>query len=211
MLSLKRETPTRLGSFEVFTTYFLGYLTQFITLDQLDVHEYGPGHLENALSEGHVDIGITYLPIPKSGIEFTEITKIKMGVFGLSDQFKNIEFNQLPFVVPLSPLEGTPSKVVGLDGWPDHIYERNVKFKVTMMESAMELCRKGQCVAYLPEFVVDLHNQDVIAKRKLIEIKSPLSKKDQLQSVFIVKRKSSVETTLYRHIAKCIRSLSHLK
>jgi DNA-binding transcriptional LysR family regulator len=205
--NLKTWTPTRLGSFEVFTTYFLGHLTKFVTLDNLEVHEYGPGHLEEAIANGTVDIGITYLPIPKPGIEFVEITKVKMGVFGL-EHFKQMEFSELPFAIPLSPAEGTPTKVMGLDGWPDHIHERKVKYKVAMMESAMELCRKGQCVAYLPEFVVHLHNEDLLAKKRLVEIKSPLAKKDQLQSVFLIQRKGAIETTLYRQVAKAIRALS---
>lgn len=58
--------------------------------------------------------------------------------------------NDLSFVVPIHPAEGTPSKVIGPDGWPDHLIERQIKYRVTMMESAMELCREGHAVAYLP-------------------------------------------------------------
>jgi DNA-binding transcriptional LysR family regulator len=204
----KTWTPTRLGSCEIFTTYFLSRLNEFTTLDSLEVHEYGPGHLEEAIAEARVDIGITYAPIPKSGIEFSEITKIRMGVFGLVDHFKEQEFPSLPFVVPLSTTKGAPSRIMGHDGWPDHLYDRNIKFRVSMMESAMQLCRKGLCVAYLPDFVVQLHNEDVLAKRKLVEFKSPLLKKNQLQSVFIIQRKNASKSTLYRQIEKSLRSLS---
>lgn len=93
-------------------------------------------------------------------------------------------------------------------GWPDHEFERNIKYRVTRMESALELCRKGLCVAYLPEFVVDLHNDNVRAERKLTELPCPIPNRERLQSVFIIKSKDSRETPLHRQIAKCLRSLN---
>lgn len=200
-------TPTRIGSFEVFTTYFLGHLVDFVELDSLEIHEFGPGRLEQAISEDRVDIGITYVPVPKAGVNFTEVTKIRMGLFSRGDAFKNKDFADLPFVTPLLPAGGTPSRVIGLDGWPDHRFERKVKYRVTVMESALELCRKGLCVAYLPEFVVHLHNEHMKPEFRLHEIKSPIPQKDRLQSVFLIDRKGSQETTLHRQIAKCLRSL----
>lgn len=203
----KSVEPTRIGSFEVFTTYFLSRLTQFIELEALELHEYGPGKLEEAVSNNLVDIGITYVPIPKANVDFTEVTKIKMGVFGLK-KFKNLPINELPFAVPLFPLEGTPSKVIGLDGWPDHKYQRKIKYRVTMMESAMELCRLGLCVAYLPTFVVELHNQNMLPEFKLAELESPISLKERAQSVFLVQGKHTHEAALFKKIARALRSLS---
>lgn len=200
-------TPTRIGSFEVFTTYFLGHLVDYVELDSLEIHEFGPGRLEQALTDDRIDIGITYVPVPKAGVDFMEVTKIKMGLFSRGDVFKNLEFSELPFVTPLLPAGGTPSKVMGLDGWPDHLFERKVKYRVTVMESAMELCRKGLCVAYLPEFVVHLHNEHAKAEYRLHEIKSPIPQKNRMQSVYLVDRKGSQETALHRQIAKCLRSL----
>jgi DNA-binding transcriptional LysR family regulator len=200
-------TPTKIGSFEVFTTYFLGHLVKYVELDSLEVHEFSPGRLEKAVAEGLIDIGITYIPVPCPGVEFTEVTKIKMGVFSRADIYKSVDFAELPFVIPILPEEGTPSKVMGLDGWPDHRFERKVKYRVTMMESAMELCRKGHSAAYLPEFVAHLHNENVKAEYRLHEMKSPLPQKERLQSVFLVHRKGSQESGLHRQLAKCLRSL----
>ncbi|MES2768195.1 MAG: LysR family transcriptional regulator [Bdellovibrionota bacterium] len=201
------QAPTKIGSFEVFTTYFLESLTKFIKLENLELHEYIPGQLEEAIINGTVDIGITYAPIPKQGIEFIEVTKIRMGVFGLK-KYKDVTLSELPFAVPLSPIEGTPSKVVGLDGWPDHKIPRNIKYRVTLMESAIELSREGHCVAYLPEFIVHNHNKKVLPEFKLIELESSVSKKDRIQSVFLIYRKHADESVLVRQLAKCLRSLS---
>lgn len=200
------HAPTRLGSFEVFTTYFLKKVVDFVELDTLEIHELMPGHLENALANGQVDIGITYAPIPKAGVEFTEIIKIQMGVFGFN-KYQKLDFSSLPFVIPLKPAQGIPSKVMGLDGWPDHKYPRNVKFRVTMMESALELCRMGKAVAYLPKFIVDLHNANLRAEFKLHEVSHPLPKNKTLQSVYLIKKSGHKESKLERQLAKAIRSL----
>lgn len=207
LASNKIQSPTRIGSFEVFTTYFLRQLGKYIDLGHLEIHEYGPGRLEEAVADSTIDIGITYLPIPKPQVEFTEATRIKMGIFGLK-KFKGNAIAELPFVIPLQPTEGTPSKVVGLDGWPDHKYSRNIKYQVTMMESAIELCRQGQCVAYLPEFVAELHNKCVLPEYRLAEYPSPISTKERMQSVLLIRHLTAVETHLHRQIGKCLRSLS---
>jgi DNA-binding transcriptional LysR family regulator len=205
--SEKQESLTRIGSFEVFTTYFLETLTSYVKLETMELHEFIPGQLEEAILNNIIDVGITYLPIPKQGIEFIEVKKIRMNVFGVK-KFKNTEVKDLPFVVPLSPREGTPSKVVGLDGWPDHKIPRKIHYRVTLMESALQLCRGGNAVAYLPEFVVEAHNRKVLPEFRLQELDSSLLKKEQLQAVYVVFRKQSGETSLVRQIAKALRELT---
>lgn len=199
--------PTRIGSFEVFTTYFLRRLTKHVELKSLELHEMTPGKLEDAIVAGKIDIGITYNPIPKSGITFIETGKIQMGVYGLP-VFEKTSWEDLDFVVPLSPGEGTPSKVMGLDGWPDHRFERKVTYKVGMMESAMELLRQGLCVGYLPSFIMETHNQNVLAPFRLVELECPVSLKERKQSVFLVHRSGEKESHLLRNVAKALRGLS---
>lgn len=198
-------TPTKIGTFEVFSTYFLRRMNEHVELTSLELHEYGPAKLEQAILDGVVDIGITYLPIPKSGIEFTEVTKVKMGVYGLKKML-NIPFDEIPFVVP-TPGEGIPTKVTGQDGWPDHKFKRLIKYRVGMMESAMELCREGLCIAYLPSFVVEIHNQMILPEYRLVELPCPIPSKERQQGVFLVQRAHSNESKLYRQIAKSLRTL----
>jgi DNA-binding transcriptional LysR family regulator len=76
------------------------------------------------------------------------------------------------------------------------------------MESAVELCRRGHAVAYLPEFVVRLHNEGVLPKFRLSELRAPVPSKERLQSVFLIQRKGLGETPLYRQIARCLRSVA---
>jgi DNA-binding transcriptional LysR family regulator len=202
-----RETILRIGSFEVFTTYFVGHLLKQITLPEFELHEFTPGRLEDAICDGLIDVGITYHPISRRNVNFTEVTKIRMGIFG-NEAFLKIPFSELPFVIPNDLVQGTPSKVMGLDGWPDHKFPRRTAFKVTMMESALELCRRGKAVAYLPEFVVGLQNEEVKNKFELKELDCPIPKKDRLQSVFIVQESSKDETPFIRAVARALRSLA---
>lgn len=198
-------TPIKIGTFEVFSTYFLRRMNEHVELTSLELHEYGPAKLEQAILDGIVDIGITYLPIPKSGIEFTEVTKVKMGVYGIK-KLLNTKFDEIPFVVPTQG-EGIPTKVTGQDGWPDHKFKRLIKYRVGMMESAMELCREGLCIVYLPSFVVEIHNQMILPEYRLVEFPCPIPAKERLQGVFLVQKSYSGESKLYRQIAKSLRTL----
>jgi DNA-binding transcriptional LysR family regulator len=202
----KRSQTVRLGSFEVFTTYFLGPLLRQHPIAHLEVQELTPGKMEDAVASGQVDLGITYIPIPKSGINFIEAARIKMGVFGVK-AFQKMPAEKLTFVIPTQPVEGTPSKVVGLDGWPDHLYPRTIGYRVAMMESALELCRQGLAVAYLPEFVVQLHNEQVKAKYELVELECSVPMNKRSQSVYIVQRASDPESSVVKATAKTLRAL----
>ncbi|WP_408096606.1 LysR family transcriptional regulator [Peredibacter sp. HCB2-198] len=198
--------PTRIGTFEVFSTYFLKHLANTVDFQNLELFELRPGKMEDALLRNEIDIGITYLPIPKSGLDLTEVTKVKMAVYGRKEMLHR-PLGELPFVVPLDPVEGAPTKVTGLDGWPDHKIPRKVSYRVTLMESALELCRRGHAVAYLPSFIVEAHNEMLLAEYRLHEIQSPIPVKDRLQPVYLVHKTNNEDSKLHRQIAKALRTI----
>lgn len=207
--NIQRSSTTeqfRVGSFEVFTTYFLNPLLKGYPYRSLVLQEFLPGQLELSIEQRRTDVGITYLPIPTPRVVFKEATKITMGVFGLKGAFNTREAEP-PFVVPLAPLEGTPSKVVGLDGWPDHKFPRKFAYRVTLMQSAIEICSQGLALAYLPEFVVNLYNQKVTAKYQLVEYPCAVSEKQRKQSVYIIHRHGEKEGPEIRALAKALREL----
>ncbi len=206
----RREETNRLsiGSFEVFTTHLIGPLLEnYFPEFEVDLLELTPGRLEEKIAQGSVDYGITYLPIPHGELDIHEITQAKMIVAGSLKKFASKSFDELPFVIPVIPVEGSPTKVKGLDGWPDDRIPRNVKYRVTMMESALELCRRGMAVAYLPEFVVRFHNQTVKPSHALGEISVPHKGLSRKQPVYLIKRKSDVEDARYKRLAKGLRQL----
>jgi DNA-binding transcriptional LysR family regulator len=200
------KRPVRIGTFEVFSTYFLTSL-QTLKWDDtpLELHEFLPGEIEKYLQLGEIDFGISYMPIPDPGLDFLKVASIEMGVFTLKGAFKGVEQEKLPFVVPVMPLQGVPTKVRGLDGWPDDAYKRKVLHQVTLMESALELCRQGRVAGYFPAFIVNEHNKRVRDDLKLERRKSPYRERVCRADVFIVKRKSTEESAIIKQMAKAIR------
>lgn len=198
----------RIGSFEVFTTYFMGHFAaNYFSDADIELRELTPGYLEEQIVLGNVDIGITYIPIPKPELEFIKVVEIEMGIFGVGKKFNHSEFSNLPFVVPITPIQGSPDKVKGLDGWPDDRIPRYVKYRAELMETALEFCRQGLAVAYLPKFVVELHNKQVRQSLMLNQVAVPSKLKSTKQSVYVVKRKSDLEHPVFRKLASVVRKL----
>lgn len=204
-----QNSVVRLGSFEVFTSYFMGpLLKKYLPKSDIEVHELIPGRLEEALDFNRIDIGITYEPQPRKGIEYMPITSILMGAYVLKGHFKNQELSQIPFVVPVSPLEGTPSGIKGRDGWPDEKWERNIHFRVDLMSTGLEIVHQGLGAIFVPRFVADLHNRVVNDSHKIELIHTvPKSLTHIKRNVYIVKRESTPETHEVRQIAKALRNI----
>ena len=202
----------KIGSFEVFTTYFLHQLKSWLPEIELKLYELTPGKMEESVGKGLIDFGITYVPIPYEGVEFVEVGKLKMGVYKKTESFINQELGELPFVVPNFPLEGSPSGVKGLDSWPESAPDRKIKYRVDLMESALALCREGHCAVFIPDFVAKIHNQISHSDYQLDQWNPPKNIADKIKNVvrtiYIVKRKSMEETAEIRKIARWIRSLN---
>lgn len=194
-----------LGGFEVFTTYFLAHLKDVLSEHPLKLYELTPGALETAIAERRLDLGVTYLPVPHADVEATRMGRVEMGIFGRSSLLKAKSFTDLPFVVPIHPLQGTPTRVTGLDGWPEDKAPRKIKYRVALMESALELCRHGLAVAYLPRFVARLHNETVKPAYALAEFAKPAMLAKSSAEVFLLSHKSAIETKLRRRVARSIR------
>ncbi|MEN9723585.1 MAG: hypothetical protein RJB38_1571 [Pseudomonadota bacterium] len=202
------EHSVHIGSFEVFTTHFLRPLLEVLPNGvPLLLRELIPGELENALVSGEIDLGLTYIPVPTAGVEHLRVASVKMGVYGRKSYFEGVPFEEIPFAIPVQPLKGAPNKVQGLDGWPEDKVVRKVHYRVTLMESALELCRCGKAVAYLPRFVARLHNQSVHPKLKLQEFLAPKRTGLHTQPVYVVHRKDQAESPLIRHIARLLREV----
>lgn len=196
----------RIGSFEVFTTHFLKPLLRvFDPETHLLLRELIPGEMETALLHGEVDLGITYLPIPTAGIDHIRVATVKMGIYAKRGCFEHSLFSEIPFAIPVQPLKGTPNKVQGLDGWPDGKISRNVRYQVTLMESALELCRNGIAAAYLPSFVAHLHNESVQDHLRLRRLPAPKGLGTSTQAVYIARRNEDPEDQRIRRLARVLR------
>jgi len=196
----------RIATFEVFSTYALSFLKNLDWNERpLVFHEVLPGELERKLIEGQVDIGITYMPVPMPEVEYLKVCSIQMGVFALKTAFPGVEQMKLPFVVPVMPLTGTPTRVRGLDGWPEDAYPRRVRYRVTLMETALELCRQGRAAGFFPLFVVAEHNARYKEEYRLMRRPSPYPTRTCMADVYIVKRKGEEEDRVTKQLARAIR------
>lgn len=203
-----QRSQVRIGSFEVFSTWLSPALVQALGEDcRIEFNELIPGKLEEALLAGAVDYGITYVAIPTAQLECVEVTRIRMGIFAAEPLARlGGRFADIPFVVPLSRVEGTPTRVRGLDGWPDDRVPRNVKYWVTLMETAMALLREGLAAAYLPRFVVELHNRFMQPRFCLKELPLP-ARIAVCQPVYAVKSRLREEDQRFRAICRVLRGL----
>ncbi|RZA06537.1 MAG: LysR family transcriptional regulator [Proteobacteria bacterium] len=205
----EEKTPVqeiRIATFEVFSTHFLQALAgpDWENIP-FTVHDVLPGELERALVDRHVDVGITYMPVPHPDLDYLKVASVEMAVFAAKGAFPGMEQPELPFVVPVNPLYGSPSRVRGLDGWPDDAYPRNVRYKVTLLESALQLCRQGKAAGYFPSFVVNAHNAHMVAEYQLVRRATPYKGRECRTDVFLVKRKSDVENRTMKLLGKAIR------
>lgn len=210
LFSIKSVEPfhiAKIGTFEVFSTYLLGSkLNKYLDDYQHQIFELLPGSLEKALLESKIDVGISYEPIPMPGLEFTKIGRIKMKIYSRKGAFKKLSFDEIPFVAPISPIEGTPTGTKGLDGWPENKFARNIQYRVDMMESGLSLVRMGHAAIFLPEFLSRLHNEVVKSEFSLEEIQYPHAVLPVYRNIYLLKRKSTVEGYLYKKIGNLLRN-----
>lgn len=198
----------RIGTFEVFSTYFAPLLVSTVEEHApVQLFEMMPNEMEQAVIDQKIDYGITYLPIPKPNLDHFQVGTIQMGVFGTSKWLKSsTDFKELSFVIPVSEIEGTPTKVKGLDGWPDGKVYRKVQYTVSLMETALSLVRQGLAVAYLPKFIVNLHNAFVRKEFCLHDIAIPKGINTK-QPVYAIKHKDREEDRSFKLLCKSLRQL----
>ncbi len=147
----KMERDLKIATFEVFSTYFLTpVIRKHFSAQKMTVLERVPGEIEDDLQARRADIGITYLPIPHPELDTLEVTSIEMGIFGHKN-FSKSSFEDWPFIVPVTPVSGTPSKARGLDGFSDDIITRNIRHKTSLLETALQWASVGMGVVLFPQ------------------------------------------------------------
>ncbi len=201
-----RGSYLRIATFEVFSTHFMiKALSEFFPDYRCDLHEAIPGKMEELVATGKVNLALTYIPIPHSDLDHLKVQEIEMGIFGKKSLANKQKLSDLRFVVPICPIEGSPNKVKGLDGWPDDAFSRNNFYQVSMLETALGLCREGLAVAYLPKFVVNIHNEIIKREHQLIELPMPKNFPKTKSFVYLIKRKTDIEGTEAKRLAQAIR------
>lgn len=168
------QRTVRLATFEVFSTHFLGaLLAAGLAGHPLEVLELRVGELERAIADREADVGLTYLPVPRRGLTFRVLADFAFGVYVKRGAFSEAPFDNLPFAVPMARFDEGISDALAVDCWPYERVPRSVEYRLTSLESALELCRDGLCAVFLPDFLAACHNRSQGRKRQLVARRGP--------------------------------------
>lgn len=197
----------RVASFEIFSSYFLStYFAQEPHTDVL-LLEKTPGFIEQAITSGAADIGITYLPSPDPSLEFREIGSFIKGIYG-HQKWKAQPFEEWPFAVPTTELKIHSSDIDSLDMWPKNAPKRNIKYRFELLETALQTSRKGLSVLHCPDFIISLHNIELKPNYQLVQLPDPKGyRTPKSAKIYLVGRKGTLSGKLERKLATFIRSI----
>jgi DNA-binding transcriptional LysR family regulator len=196
----------RIGSFEIFSTHFLGWaIEHFLLGRRVLVQEVIPTALETALLNREIDVGITYLPVPHEALDFLKVTTQELRIYGKAGRFTNTPFAELPFCVPIVPVSGVALPVQGLDGWPIDGPQRRIRFQVAQLETALNLAGRGQGVLFCPPFVVTRFNEIVRDQFQLERLPYPRDMKPVKMGIYLARRKSTRVSGDITLLTKAIR------
>jgi DNA-binding transcriptional LysR family regulator len=206
----ERRCETRVGTFEVFSSLFMAeFLNKEIAGERVQVLEFTPGKIEEAVVSQEIDYGITYAPFPSSALDHLKVGSFRMKVYARSpEKWRKIPVADWPFAVPTTRLGSNPLDLRSLDHWPELRLPRHPKYRFELLQTALETTSRGLSVIYCPEFVVKLFNKSRSADAKIKEVSvSQLEKTRQLR-IFLVKRHSEIEGAFFKKLAKFIRMTS---
>jgi DNA-binding transcriptional LysR family regulator len=210
-----RTGPVRIATFEVFSTYFMGELLERGLIDDRDrerviVREAIPGAIEDAVAREEVDLGITYIAMPRVEVDYLRVTTLEMGIYGRGEKFAKMRTEELPFCAPAIPVRAVATAAQSLDGWPDDRCPRTVVHSADMLETALDFARRGLAVLYVPSFIISLHNRSVKPAYKLDRLPLPkalLDPKERRRNVWVVKRRSTEENAVIRRVSRLLREV----
>lgn len=197
----------RVGTFEVFSSYFMSAFLDQERDNEFTVLEMTPGNIEQALLDGIIDVGLTYLPSPDPALEYKEIGSFRMGIFG-HKKWLDVPFLDWPFAVPVTELKIRSSEIDSLDMWPRSAQKRTLKYHFELLETALQTTRRGFSVIHCPDFIVQLQNEYMKSGFHLVPLPAPPGYKP-LRSVktYLVGRKGSTPEKLEGKFAKFMRTL----
>lgn len=203
------QNKLRMGTFEVFSSYFMSsFLASELPDRNTLLLELTPGQIEDAVVEGLVVFGLTYLPSPRPQLDFIEVGHFEMGIFGLK-KWEKLPFEEWPFAIPITEVRIATSGQNSLDMWPATLH-RTVKYEFEMLETALQTTRAGLSVLHAPSFIVDLHNRSIANEHKLVRLPPPKGYRalKKIKIFLVVKKGSEATKTMEGKFARFLRGLN---
>lgn len=196
----------KIAAIEVFTCSIPSILCQdrFFKDYEMSFFELSPGQIENAVADGTVDFGITYISSPNKNVKYLKVASFESQVYTTNKKFLDLPFEEIPFVVPEDILDFNPQNIKNRDGWKESLQKRHVKFKTNSLATALPLVESGLAAIYLPDFLPKLFFKEIFL------VPNPKKIKTEKRSVFLVLRANSDESLMTNKVAKCLRQLGRL-
>lgn len=194
----------RLGALEVFTYNIIGRIAD-PDWGPLKILEEAPRQLELRILNDELDCGLTYLPFGMDGIEHLPVTHFHLKAFVRIGTFANLLPKFVPFIVPSGELSASPLGTKERDGWPEELWDREVRAHVNLLSTAIDLCCQGQGSVFMPDFVGNEHNMRSSPDFKLTPLKLPIGNNQLKRTLFLAKRVSSPETQEMKRITAKLR------
>ncbi|MCX6127058.1 MAG: LysR family transcriptional regulator [Proteobacteria bacterium] len=202
------DTQFSIGSYEVFSTYFFGeFVSTILPIKNIRFLELSPGEIESAVLDRVVDCGLTYAPVPQPDLDFLKVGRFEMASFVRRDSFADRRVQDIPYVIPITPLSGSVAGFHSLDCWPNDRFMRTIKYECQLLESALELARRGVAALHCPRFIVDLHNRRMLSQYQLVELKMPHGIRAVQIDTYIVKLRTRSEDSTLKKVAKGLRTI----
>ncbi len=199
--------PQAIASFEVFTTSILASLVDRGVLGgELRIVDLPTRQIERAVLDRRVDVGLTYVPYPHTELSFRPIAKMNFGIYVRQKAFAGAPFRELPFAVPVSMLAAAPSGAPAVDGWPERV-PRLVRYRLSMLQTALELASRGHCAVFVPDVVAKLRNEVSRPGSRLVKRRGPRELSAVSQTAYLVTRVEQQYDTRWDELEKGLRSL----
>jgi DNA-binding transcriptional LysR family regulator len=198
----------RIGTVEIFSKAITdGLKNSSIEHERLKIVDIEPGAIEQQINAGNLDIGITYLPFSQPNLKLISLGKFKLGCFHRNDVFQDVDFQELPFVVPAKLLPENPQGIKERDGWHDSLLPRKIAFKTNLLSIAIDLTMAGLAAIIIPYFVADIINQSLASsEKKLKERLLPSRPPNFQQTAYVICSERYSEDHRLRSVCKIVRS-----
>ncbi|MGF1464499.1 MAG: LysR family transcriptional regulator [Sandaracinaceae bacterium] len=200
----------RLATFEPFSTYVLGALVEAqpdLAARDWRVLDVGVGEIERAIRDGEADLGVTYAPAPRRGVAFQRLVRTGFGIYGRPDAFAGVPPADYVYAAPVTRLAMNAEALLAADGWPSTFLPRRVRYRLTSLESALELARRGRCAIHLPHFIARLHDRQAPASGRLVGLPPPSGYRAPRPWVHLAMREEDRESTLLRELGRAMASV----
>ncbi len=205
--SLRVKKSFRVGALEVFSYNLIGQILHRSGVISGEIVELDPKALEANILDRRLECGLTYLPFAMEGVEHLKIVSFEMGAFARADLLKLDKYQDIPFIVPARGFDINPIGIKERDGWPEKLWERKVSFRANSLATGINLASIGFGAIFVPVFLIDIFNKNVIPEMKLSQIRISRKQIDFKRYVFLAKRVSSEESSEMKALAAGLRKV----